>query len=66
MTKTKVYKSWTIAYYFDLINVLKHKNVFQVRYFSGNNFGNNGGQSTTKNVDYQFPIIPFFGIRATY
>jgi hypothetical protein len=64
LTKTVSYKSWTIAYYFDLINATNHKNVLDIRYFSGSN--NGGNAQINPNVDTQFPLIPFFGIRAQY
>lgn len=69
LTKTVVKKSWTISYYFDLINATNHKNVLGIRYFSGSNNGNNGNNGNTNpnpQVDKQFPLIPFFGIRAQY
>jgi hypothetical protein len=58
------YKSWTIAYYFDIINATNHANVLDIRYFSSNNNGNN--QQVNPQVDKQFPLIPFFGIRCKY
>ena len=63
LTKTVAYKSWTISYYFDIINATNHKNVMDVRYFEN---GNGNNPQATPQADTQFPLIPFFGIRAQY
>ena len=64
LTKTVEYKSWTVSYYFDIINATNHKNVLDIRYFSSNNNGNS--TQVNPQVDKQFPLIPFFGIRCKY
>ena len=64
LTKTVAYKDWTISYYFDIINATNHANALQIRYFSSSNNGNS--THVNPQVDNQFPLIPFFGIRAKY
>jgi len=63
LTKTVVKKSWTISYYFDIINATNHANVLNIRYFSSSN---NGHATVTPQVDKELPLIPFFGIRCQY
>jgi len=63
VTRHKRFDSWSLDYYFQVVNVLNRKNIFTV--FWDTNEVEKGRPPERKDLQ-MFPLIPTFGIRADF